>query len=100
MIGNAATTIITITAGAQSSQPSLRSARAPSDSCRLWPAGRCSAAAPAATSVLVLIGPFLPWRPAGLRPGRRDGPWRAGPRWAGSWHQALRLEPLVDLALH
>src|SRR6476661_6924608 len=71
-----------MTAGAQSSQPSLRSARAPSDSCLLWPAGRCSAAAPAVTSVLVLIGLFLPRRPA------------------GSWHQALRLEPLFDLALH
>ena len=80
------TAIITMTAGAHSSQPSLRSARAPSDSCGLRLAG-ASAGAPVVTVwVLVLIGPFL-----SSRPGRclRRG---------GSRDQALRLQGVVDLA--
>ena len=57
------TAIITITAGAHSIQPSLRSARAPSDSFALPLAGASPAAPTVTVSVLVLIGPFLPSRP-------------------------------------
>src|ERR1022692_1295329 len=77
-----------MTAGEMSSQPSRRSARAPSDSCRLRPGG-ASAGAPTVTVwVLELIGPFLPSLPAGrlLRGGSRD--------------QALRLQGVVHLSDH
>ena len=66
-MGYAATPIMTMTAGAQSSRPSLRSARAPSDSggffflCQCL-AGASPGAATATVWVLVLIGPFLSWR--------------------------------------
>src|SRR5712691_10845132 len=79
---------MTMTAGAHSSQPSLRSARAPSDS-RRRPLAGASAGAPTSTVwMLVLIGPFLSLRPGSclLRGGSRD--------------QALRLQGLVDLVRH
>src|ERR1035441_4492812 len=87
-MGWAVTAIITMTAGAQSSQPSLRSARAPSDSWRLPVAGASPAAPTAAVCVLVLIGPFLSWRPGCclLRGASRN--------------QALRLQAVVELADH
>src|SRR5450755_2875250 len=78
-----------MTAGAHSIQPSLRSARAPSDSCRRLRPGGASAGAPTVTVwVLELIGPFLPSLPAGrlLRGGSRD--------------QALRLQGVVQLSDH
>src|SRR5215467_14881991 len=77
-----------MTAGAQSHQPSLRSARAPSDSFGLRRAG-ASAGAPTVTVwVLVLIGAFLSSRPAYfLRRG-------------GSRDQASRLQGVVDVVDH
>src|ERR1022692_854722 len=96
--GKAATAIITMTGGAHSIQPSLRSARAPSDSGALPLAG-ASPVSPAATVwVLVLIGPFLPSRP--------DAPAAAAPAAAGriprggSRDQALRLQGVAELADH
>src|ERR1035437_1901013 len=87
------TATMTTTAGAHSIQPSLRSARAPSDSCGLRFLVACSAPVPEATSVVVLIGPFLPSRPADrllhcrlLRRGSRD--------------QSLRLQGVVEQADH
>src|SRR6266576_4918028 len=77
-----------MTAGAISMKPSLRSARAPSDSCGL-PVGGASAGAPVVTVwVLVLIGPFL-----SSRPGRCLGR-------GGSRDQALRLQGVADIAAH
>src|ERR1022692_5031141 len=78
-----------MTAGAQSIQPSLRSARAPSDSCRLEPPDvSLTASAPAATCELTVIGVFLPWLPANRLLG------------GGSRDQALRLQAVVELADH
>src|SRR5258708_31731604 len=72
-----------MTAGAHSSRPSLRSARAPSDSWGLRLDGASGGAPTVTVWVLVLIGPFL-----SSRPGRcsRD--------------QALRLQGVVELADH
>src|SRR5260370_34889420 len=72
-----------MTAGAHSSQPSLRSARAPSDSWRLRLGGASAGAPTVAVWVLVLTGPLLS---SSSRPGRcsRD--------------QALRLQGVVELA--
>src|ERR1022692_4849204 len=81
-----------MTAGEISSQPSLRSARAPSDSCPLRAGGVSRMASePAATcalTLLMLIGVFLPSLPADrvLRGGSRD--------------QALRLQGVIELADH
>src|ERR1700756_5651778 len=85
---------MTITAGAHNSQPSRRSARAPSDSRgrRLRPV--TSGSAVVTTSVPVVIGPFSFYA---FRPRRLAGaPGPPGP----SWDQPLRLERLVDLAFH
>src|SRR5258708_17073602 len=76
-----------MTAGAHSSQPSLRSARAPSDSCRRPLAG-ASAGAPVTVWVLVLIGPFLSLRPGACLLG------------GGSRDQALRLQGVIELSDH
>src|SRR5258708_12455473 len=72
-----------MTAGAHSSKPSLRSARAPSDSWRLRLGGASAGAPTVAVWVLVLTGPLLS---SSSRPGRcsRD--------------QALRLRGVVELA--
>src|SRR6266576_4301943 len=84
---------MTITAGAHSSQPSLRSARAPSDS-RLRPLGSVTVGSAVTTSVPVVIGlfPFSAFRPRWLA----GAPGRSG----RSWDQPLRLERVVDLADH
>src|ERR1017187_1525400 len=96
--GKAATAIITMTAGAHSIQPSLRSARAPSDS-GVLPFGGASPASPTETVwVLVLIGPFLPSRPA---PPAPDSPAAAGRMLrGGSRDQSLRLQGVIQLAGH
>src|ERR1700744_5275381 len=77
---------MTITAGAHSSQPSRRSALAPSDSCFLCP-GPCSrtASVPAATGAFTVIAVFLPLAPATSYGGSRD--------------QALRLQCVRQRAL-
>src|SRR5271165_4383094 len=90
-MGYAATPIMTMTAGAHSRKPSLRSARAPADSrrfLRLCLAGATPGAATATVLVLVLIGPFLSRRPGRclLRGGSRDQP--------------LLLQGITDLAGH
>src|SRR5215471_20600925 len=85
---------MTITAGAHSSQPSRRSARAPSDSRgRRW-RPVTSGSAVVTTSVPVVIGPFsfCAFRPRWLA----GAPGPPGP----SRDQPLRLERLVDLASH
>src|ERR1019366_9547526 len=87
--GKAVTAIITMTAGAHSIQPSLRSARAPSDSCGFRrPAGSSIASEAATVPTASLIGPFPPSLPAGrtLCGGSRD--------------QTLRLQAVADLADH
>src|SRR6476469_9325365 len=77
-----------MTAGAISMNPSLRSARAPSDSCGL-PLGGASAGAPVVTvSVLVLTVPLLSSRPGRYLLG------------GGSRDQALRLQGVAERALH
>src|SRR5262245_42342384 len=83
---------MTITAGAHSSQPSLRSARAPSDS--RGRRRRPVTSGSAVVTVSVVIGPF-PF--SAFRPR-----WLAGaPGPSGrSWDQPLRLERVVDLAFH
>src|ERR1019366_696464 len=87
--GKAVTAIITMTAGAHSIQPSLRSARAPSDSCGFRRPGGSSIVSEAATvPTASLIGPFppsLPGRPA-LRGRSRD--------------ESLRLQGVAELAHH
>src|SRR6478736_5556118 len=97
MIGKAATASMTITAGAHSSQPSRRSARAPSDSRGRPLRPVTSGSAVVTTSVPVVIGPislyaYRPRWPAGA-PGRPVPSGR-------SWDQPLRLERVVDLAFH
>src|SRR5580693_9635030 len=81
MSGYPVTATITTTAGAHSIQPSLRSARAPSDSCGLAFFASCSTVVPTATCADVLIGPLLSSRP-------------------DSRNQSLRLQRVVDLADH
>src|SRR6476659_314101 len=94
MIGNAATASMTITAGEHSSQPSRRSARAPSDSRGLTLRPVTSVSAVVTTSVPVVIGPFsfCAFRPRWLA----GAPGPTGP----SWDQPLRQERLVDLGSH
>src|SRR5437016_10998868 len=87
---------MTITAGAHSSQPSRRSARAPSDS-RLRPLAPVTVGSAVTTSVPVVIGllPFCAFRPcwpAGA-PGPEVPPGR-------SWDQPLRRQGVIDLAGH
>src|SRR5450755_5148365 len=74
-----------MTAGAHSSQPSRRSALAPSDSWRLWlPGSSVTGSVPVATCAFTLIGVFLPSGPAAGLGGSRD--------------QALRLQGVIELA--
>src|SRR5215471_18161562 len=94
MMGNAATAIMTITAGAHSIQPSRRSARAPSDS-RLRCFLSVTWGSPVVTaSVLAVIGslPFYAFRSRWL--AGAPGP----PRHSRD-HQ-LRLKRVVDLCCH
>src|ERR1700690_714386 len=90
MTGYPVTAIMMMTAGAHSIQPSLRSARAPSDSGALpfFP-GTGAVVSPVTVSVVALIGPFLPSRRA-----------RRRLRGGGSRDQALRLQGVVELADH
>src|SRR5260221_14582642 len=86
--GSAGTSPIPTPAGAHSSPPSLRSARAPSESWRRRVAGIRSAVVTVAVWLSILIGPFL-----SPRPGRSQ----AG---GGSRDQSLRLQGVVDLVDH
>src|SRR5258708_24416120 len=79
---------MTITAGAHSSQPSLRSARAPSERWRRRVAGARSAVLTVAVWLWVVIGPFLSPTAA------------VGPAGGGSRGSALPLPGGVDLADH
>src|SRR6266496_6565800 len=76
-----------MTAGAISVKPSLRSARAPSDSCGL-PLGGAPAGAPAVTVSVVLTVSLLSSRPGRCLLG------------GGSRDPALRLQGVVERALH
>src|SRR5689334_18073916 len=94
MMGNAATAIMTTTAGAHSSQPSRRSARAPSDS-RLRCFRSVTWGSPVVTaSVLAVIGslPFYAFR-SHLLAGA------PGPSRHSRDHQ-LRRKRAVDLSGH
>src|SRR6516225_8938832 len=94
MMGNAATAIMTTTAGAHRYQPSRRSARAPSDS-RLRCFRSVTSGSPVVTaSVLAVIGslPFYAFRSRRLAGA-------PGPSWHSRDHQ-LRLKRLVDLCGH
>src|ERR1700684_718188 len=83
-----------MTAGAQSSQPSRRSAFAPSDRGAFFPLTGAVVAPPGTVSVVVLIGPFFPSRPACRTPRPAGSPDRA------SRDQALRLQGVIELAGH
>src|SRR5215472_7470902 len=94
MIGNAATASMTTTAGAQSSQPSRRSARAPSDS-RLRCLGSATVGSPVVTVVVSAVIGSLPF--CAFRPLRLAGV--PGPPGRSRDH-SLRLERVVDLSDH
>src|SRR6516225_11543441 len=94
MMGNPATAIMTITAGAISIKPSRRSARAPSDR-RLRCFRSVTSGSPVVTtSVLAVIGslPFYAFRSHRLAGA-------PGPSWHSRDHQ-LRLKRLIDLCGH